>query len=486
MKINSSNLSFFVQLLQKLKIQELETKKNNFIQKYSEPIDKSTDMQDLLTYERLIFTLNEETKESNITELYKIINKNNSEIIASLFFSRCLSSPQETSFLLEILKEINENQSEKRSRQLLPFFKSIILRNLRLKIDKEYFYDNSILQELSFITIWLIEKQMITSEEIIPLHSKLTPFFAHLMSTNINHFEIPFHSLNCDWEIHKQNILSGENNTDPIFKILREDDSKSLIKITQTLHFNYDQIVPVQYYEKFSILVSSFQKVSILDYCAFYGSIDCFKVLLNNGNVKINKDLAVFAAAGGNLDIFKLIDSNEISKKNIQINNEHCLNAAIAFHRQKIIEYLVEFKIINIQEIFTIESMKNNHSCNIFKTFFQYSNFVALIYFLKRGIDPILFIEAASSCGFSPVVRFIINNYNEENQKETLNEIIKIRNPLHYACLSGNEETVKILLNSNLFDINDKFDKGNIFIYLFINTVLILFILNFDKTKVLN
>ena len=231
--------------------------------------------------------------------------------------------------------------------------------------------------------------------------------------------------------------------------------------MTQMLHFNYDQVIPVQYYEKFSLFVSYFQKVTILDYCAFYGSLECFKILISNGNLKINKNLAVFAAAGGNLEIFKMIDLNEMNKKSIQINNEHCLSAAIAFHRQQIIEYLIEYKIINIQEIFTVESMKN--STNIFRTFFQYSNFVALIYFLKRGIDPILFLEAAASCGFSPAVRFIINNYNDENQKEFLNEIVKIRNPLHYACLSGNEETVKILLNSNLFDINDKINKGNIF-----------------------
>lgn len=477
MKINSANLSFFCQLLQKLKIQELEKKKNKFLETYSSPIDKSTDLQDLLTYETLIFTLNEETKENNLAEILKIINKTNSETIALIFFSRCLSTPQDCSFILDFLLLINEKQTEKKARQLLPFFKSIVLRNLRLKIDKEYFGEKSILQEISFITVWLLEKQIITPEEIIPLHSKLTPFFAHLMSSNTMHFEIPFHALNCDWDSHKQNILSGENNTDSILKILREGDTKSLIKLTQTLHFNYDQIVPIQYYEKFSILVSYFQKITILDYCAFYGSLECFNVLLNNGTTKIHKNLEIFAAAGGNIEIFKIIDSNDTNRKSIQINNELCLNVAIAFHRQKIIEYLVEYKCINLQEIFNIDNLTSKNTSNfmnIFKTFFQYGNFVALIYILKRGIDPTLFLEAASSCGLAPAVRFIINHIltnkteNEnDNSIEILNEIKKIKNPIHYACLSGNEETVKILLSSNLFNITDKLNKGTVFKIIF-------------------
>lgn len=462
-KINSSNLSFFCQLLLKLKIQELEQKKNNFLAKFSEPIEKSIELQELITYERLIFTLNEETKENNLIEILKILNKNNSEIIAQVFFSRCLVMPQETSFILDFLLLINEKQSEKKARQLLPFFKSIVLRNLRLKIDKNYFYDKFFLQEISFITIWLLEKQIITPEEIIPLHSKLTPFFAHLMSTNTTHFELPFHALNCDWEKHKQNILNGENNSDSIFKVIREDDSKTLIKMTQMLHFNYDQIVPVQYYEKFSILATYFPKVSILDYCAFYGSLECFKLLLNNGTTKMTKNIAIFAAAGGNLEIFKIIDSND-NKKSIQFDNESCLNVAIQFHRQQIIEYLIEYKNISIQDIFNSNSLSTNtksNFMNIFKTFFQFSNFVALFYIWKRGIDPSLFIEAASSCGFAPAVRFIlsqVNNNSEDsdNQNSSFIQEINTRNPLHSACLSGNEETVKLLLQSNLFDINEK------------------------------
>ena len=145
--------------------------------------------------------------------------------------------------------------------------------------------------------------------------------------------------------------------------------------------------------------------------------------------------------------------------------------------KQKIIQYLLEYKCINLQEIFNIDNLTSKNTSNfmnIFKTFFQYGNFVALIYILKRGIDPTLFLEAASSCGLAPAVRFIINHIltnkteNEnDNSIEILNEIKKIKNPIHYACLSGNEETVKILLSSNLFNITDKLNKGTVFKIIF-------------------
>lgn len=444
-EITFSNLTFLTQLLQKLKFPEIEVKLNEFIAPFSIPVDNSPELNDLINFETLVFSITEENSESSLSDLTKFVNKNNTELFANLFFSRCLVTPNDIVFIIDFLTSLNEKIIEKKAKPILPFFKSITLRNLRLKTQKALYSNNSFIQELSFLTIWLIEKQIIFLDEIFPLHSALPPFFAHLMCTRNMHFDLPFHRILCDWDEHKKNILKGDNDTDRIYSILRGNDHASLLQLTQQLHFNYEQIIPPCYYEKFSMLVRPDQKISIIDYCAFFGSLDCFKILANGTGNKLNKNVAIFAAGSGNLELFKLILSPEF---NVKYGEFDCLNAAIIYHHQNIIEYLVEVKNVKLHRIV------EHYSLDIFQSFFYYSNFSSMVYMIKKGVSPVLFLEAAALCGQSSVIKFLLN-YIKTNNVE-FNSLKYGINPFHLACLSGNEDTVKHFLQSELFDITEK------------------------------
>ncbi|OHT01074.1 hypothetical protein TRFO_01639 [Tritrichomonas foetus] len=432
--VKYSNLTFIQKFLDKIKFEYLEIKLNEFYEKYSKPVDNSPELRELVTLERIVFTLNEDTKDNIFIETSRILNKNNLEPYLITFLGRCLSKPQDIVFLIDFLIALNEKPIERKTKLVLPIFKQIVLRNLRLKIDKDFFYDRTHLQELSFLTIWLIEKKIVEPNEIYPCYSKLPPFFAHLMNPNTMHFDVPFHSLNVNWEEHKHNILIGETEKDTLLKILREDDAKSLLPLTQ-YHFNFEALVQIPYYEKNSILLNN--KVYIIEYCAFYGSIECFKVLLNNGATKLRKETAIFASAGGNIEILKMMQMCTCYDS-LKWDCDLCLKTAIMYHKQDIVEWLVEYRSIDLQAaIKTIST-----------AIFESGNITCFMYIVKRGVCDSCLLEMASLYGYTNVVKFLLTFANEN--------ISNYKNPLHNACLSGNEETVKTLLSTKIFNISEK------------------------------
>ena len=382
------------------------------------------------------------------------------DYFATFFLGRCLSTPDDCEFLIDFLIELDnnllqgikgkrksinskDNQKKKQGKkknvkavenpfQIIPIFKKKLFLKLRLTINKKYFFDQNSIQEMSYLSIWLIQKKIISPSDLLPFHSKLPFIFAQYMNPVKMSLDIQLHHLQTQkkWEEHKQNVLKGETAYEPYTKILKEDDQQSLAELMQN-DFNYDELIPIEYYEKRSLLLNG--KVYLIDLCAYYGSLECFKLLLpkrNSDNVcyqkgaKLRKETAVFASAGGNLEILKLIHTN----RSLLIDDVECLNAAIAYKRQNIIQWLFEYKNLNIQEIVP----------QITRTIFRHCNITCFVYLLKRGASFNSFFEMAAAFGFFNIIKFLNQNIKEEEKSsESYHDV------LHAGCLSGNEDTVR-------------------------------------------
>ena len=191
--------------------------------------------------------------------------------------------------------------------------------------------------------------------------------------------------------LYSQNLTSTrliyyEKREDTIFSlykegsleyILKEDDINNLknyinmhndfnanefhIKINNL--FNLNTLLP--YHN--NLITDRIEKgeASILDFCCFYGSNNCFKFLKMNrfGDYGLNiKELCI---CGGNLEIIHDIEQSGISFDN-------CFEYSIRFHHQMIKEWLL-----------------SNYKCEVFSLMkcFEYYDYEAFLFLLLNEVD---------------------------------------------------------------------------------------------------
>ncbi|OHT11046.1 hypothetical protein TRFO_19450 [Tritrichomonas foetus] len=131
-------------------------------------------------------------------------------------------------------------------------------------------------------------------------------------------------------------LLEGRNPEDYLVAI-QNDDVDSLISIISQRNLNVNDTI-----EYFEYEISYFFKkqATLIEYSAFYGSVNCFKYLLNQCDLNYSPLLAEFAIAGGNHEIIHLVENH--SKFNTNI-----LEISIQFHHYLITDYLLNTHNIN-------------------------------------------------------------------------------------------------------------------------------------------
>ncbi|OHT01739.1 hypothetical protein TRFO_31292 [Tritrichomonas foetus] len=155
----------------------------------------------------------------------------------------------------------------------------------------------------------------------------------------------------------------------------------------------------------------------MIEYAAFYGSINIFKFLWLN-NVQINTRIPNVAIAGGNYEIIHLIESKKT------LNFDGCLDTAVKFHRNDLFTYLYE--------------TYDHQICDT---------------------TPFVCIEYYNIFAFSNILSYVVENYN--NLKCLVLKLIygvyfnSFINIFLSMVLHGNYEMIKLLLQSKSnIDIN--------------------------------
>lgn len=144
---------------------------------------------------------------------------------------------------------------------------------------------------------------------------------------------------------------------DMVLKIIQNDNLDEFIK----------KKISISMQRKITIFETNFflckkEKISLIEYAAFYGSIEIFKYLLEKGQ-KVNTDIWIPAIHGNNLDLIKILENNDI-KPNKALSKK-LLKESIKCHHDEITNYILN------------NYLPNNETRNLNEWALKYYNFLA-------------------------------------------------------------------------------------------------------------
>lgn len=245
--------------------------------------------------------------------------------------------------------------------------------------------------------------------------------------------------LNSEEKIKKRNMLYPVH---PIVSIIRKDDTDSLQSYISMNNYNINLQIKRSLFDVHVILENS----TALEISAFFGSIQCFKFLLNKSKNINYKKLLSFAFAGGNYDIIHIIE-NECHHEEIKKNNE-CLHNAILYFNNDLIEYILQNYPVKIDAESYIKCIyASNYGAMLKLCEIDQSN--AINEFGKIGSTP---LDIAAFEGYLDFMKFLLSIEKVDVKK--LNSHGKTI--LQSATRSDKLYIVEYIVKHKLVDPNDK------------------------------
>lgn len=236
----------------------------------------------------------------------------------------------------------------------------------------------------------------------------------------------------------------GEN-PDAVALSIRHDDIERLQQLLYQTNTPVDKKIEHSIFERF-IFINDDYSPSLIEYAAFFGSIECFKFLYQKLE-SFPQNLSQFAVAGGNYEIIHLCEQEKI-----QFDDES-LMVSIRFFRSEITSYIEE-------------------NFNVQKTIDDASK--AIVYYNLRALmdcEPIIredpnrrntrgytLLTLACLNGDQDIINYLITTFSDKidiNTPTTQGET-----PLSYAAEFGHYELVKYLVSFPNININSTSKSG--------------------------
>ncbi|OHT13935.1 hypothetical protein TRFO_15837 [Tritrichomonas foetus] len=399
-------------------------------------------IKNLVKYQNILSQLDT----NNFDECLQILTEDiNPETLVRMAFNICLNHPDKIEIIVKLMS-------------LLPVFQKFIEFVLNVKLSSR----------INTISIILYYAQTHINPE------KLNDYFKS------------------KFQLRKyQQIYQEQQITfDPIAIILKNDDLHELmnqkeisimmnhkIGIRTLFHFLHEKIGNYAIYP--------------IEFAAALGSSQCFKFLLGNNAIYRKKNLEICSVIGGNPEIVKLC-----IEKGLAIND--LCGEAIKYHQSDLFEFILEnneydahsitnyirkcFKYSNydcFERIIVSQNDITKFSNEIVKLALKFDNDLIfnqffgsvenmdpntlLLYSIKNKsetifsnllkimeFDPVLILVEVVQHGNVKMLELILNNsksnINANDQKG--------KSALQYACIRGDSDFVKIILNDPSIDIN--------------------------------
>ncbi|OHS93014.1 hypothetical protein TRFO_40664 [Tritrichomonas foetus] len=385
--IDKNNFNILFEIAQFLKIESLSQKLALFQQ---------CNFSDELEIDTMLKNVTNSNKEKIINQLKKIEDL---DLLSYIIFGNCIALPKKIELFIDVVFKTSKN--------LIKAFCKILVNFQRYS---KFSGNNS---EICFMLHLLfdkgaIDKSLIQTFPIIPLNFSDQKEFS-----------------NAQVQIEEERIQKYSKdgiNPNLLAVSLRIDDFETFSQITNSSDFDFSQKFDQSPFERVEFVN---QGCYLIEYSAFFGSIKCFRFLVENLEI-LPFNIAKFAIAGGNQKIIKICES-----KNCVFDDT--LSIAIMYHHQKIIEWLLNEK-------------KHQISLNDIKACIKYANFKALEYFMinyNQKIHEFHLLEA---------VKFDLLKLFDKFGKNLKNVIPYLK----ISCLFQSENIFNYLLNKSSSDHQEK------------------------------
>lgn len=173
-------------------------------------------------------------------------------------------------------------------------------------------------------------------------------------------------------------------------KIIKDDDVDELIKTVSEPDFHKEESIK--------------DGMTFIEASAYYGSIKCFKYLIQNdfGIKSCDK----YAPAGGNIDIIQILEQNK------EPLNLEAIENVIKFHRREIFDWLME--------------KYNDKIDQKYKDILLYSSIYRFAYGICQSNKLIIntIVDNSINCGFTQLIQYAIEMYPDYkfDFKKSLNQ----------------------------------------------------------------
>lgn len=209
-------------------------------------------------------------------------------------------------------------------------------------------------------------------------------------------------------DIFEQKRKTGENDN-KICEIIRNDSINDFTSHVTQNKLSLYSTIEHSIFETSPLLVKG--EPTLLDYAAFYGSIQIFNFLKDNS--KITADSWIYGIHGQNLEIIQSFESHHIRPRDVTYTN--CLRESFKCHHNEIAAYIKE-KLLDVRE-----ARVHQVYCECIK-FYDYNNFpedlndqVAFIYLCQADnaklVDELLKLQKKNFKINEKIENIIQNNF---------------------------------------------------------------------------
>lgn len=126
----------------------------------------------------------------------------------------------------------------------------------------------------------------------------------------------------------------GENDS-YICELIRKDSVQEFISYVNKTNFNLESTINKSVYETNHYFLKN-MNINLIDYAAFFGSIQIFHYLLSN-KVKLNKSLIFSAIHGNDAEIIQILETSKL-----KFSIENALIESIKCHHNNVANYILD------------------------------------------------------------------------------------------------------------------------------------------------
>ena len=236
------------------------------------------------------------------------------------------------------------------------------------------------------LLLFFIEERIITLDEYIVSRITSDEFlqnkYCEYFSPEIKEFIDKYSSRNSilkEEHFIKENIKEdfyerrreGENDS-YLSEIIRKQETKEFIVHVNRTNLSLDSYIETSIFETNELLMKNNKKIKIIEYAAFYGSIEIIRYMHKNG-VTMTSNIWYYAIHSRDAELIKYLEDNEISPP--EDTYESILRESIKSHHNDVSRYIINYLIDE-------EEMKNNienkYEENLFRYSYEYRNYCFL------------------------------------------------------------------------------------------------------------